>query len=249
MQQNIIHDVTKEYKDMFKVVVYRYGFDPYKNKEQKQEKKEKNKEESIHRSVRRSRSVINDYVLCNDFDMFATFTFNPRKVNRYDMITTYLKMQGWLERNARQYENFRYIVVPERHKDGAIHFHALLNGYCGELKKTNIIQSGKRVYNITGFRFGFTNVTILDDDKMKTIAYMCKYIQKDMELVNGKRRYWASKRLNKPVITHNTIWDTGIASLLSQKTLRYETEYSVVYEVSRDSLLSSQSLQAAQPLQ
>lgn len=240
MQRSLIYNVTKEYTDMYKVVVFKSGFNPDKaiQEERKKEQKIEKLEDSIHRSVRRSRTVINDYVLCNEFDLFATFTFNPRKVDRFDVDLVYAKMQGWLERQNRKYDKFRYIIVPEKHKNGAIHFHALLNGYEGTLKKTSVIQDGKRVYNITGFRFGFTNVTKLDDDKLKTIAYMCKYIQKDMIFVRGNRRYWASKKLNKPIVSHNTIWDNGLYQLLNYKTLKYETEYNVIYEVPKNALLS-----------
>lgn len=230
-----IYDITKEYTEMFKVVVYRNGYTPPEIKERdKRIKSKQDKEDSIQRSVRRSRSVINDYVHCNEFELFVTFTFDPRKVDRYDLDSVYSKMQGWLFRKRLSSPDFRYIIVPERHKDGAIHFHALLGGYDGKLIKTNVIQNNKRVYNIANFKLGFTNAQHLDDDRQKTIAYMCKYITKDMELVHNRRRYWCSKNLQKPVKFYNSIYSKGIASLLSYKTQTYETEYNVIYEVPKD---------------
>ena len=222
---------------MYRVTSYKYGFDPdLLNKNKDKNKKPKiNTEDSLQRSVRRSRASISDYVRCNSFELFVTFTFDPKKVDRYDLLATYLKMKHWLGNQGRKYEDFKYVIVPEKHKDGAIHFHALVSGYKGILKKTNVIQNNKRVFNITGFRFGFTNAQYLDDDMAKTTAYLCKYITKDMELVSNRRRYWASKNLVKPVSHYNKLFDLGINHLVKQDTVVYETEYNVIYEFPKPS--------------
>lgn len=225
---------------MFKVVVYKNPYTPYKRDEEKENTNKKtqtnNNDDSLQRSVRRSRTSINDYVHCNDFNLFLTFTFDPKKVDRYDLNACYLKMQGWLWRTHRKYKDsdFRYIIVPEKHKDGAIHFHALIGGFDGPLKQTSVIQNSKRVYNIPSYRFGFTNAQYLDEDKQKAIAYLCKYITKDMALVNNRRRYWASRNLQKPISFRNRIYELGLSRLLSHKTLVYESEYNVIYQVPKD---------------
>lgn len=231
-----VYDITKEYNSMFKVIIYKNGFDPnaLSRQDKKENKRRINTEDSIQRSVRRSRSVINDYVHCNDFDLFVTFTFDPKKVDRYDLNSTYIKMQGWLWRQHRKYKDFQYIIVPERHKDGAIHFHALISGYEGNLLKTKVIQNNRRVYNIPSYRFGFTNAQYLDEDVKKTTAYLCKYITKDMELIHSRRRYWCSKNLKKPVSVYNKIYDMGLNKFLNHKTVIYETEYNVIHEVPKD---------------
>jgi len=216
---------------MWRVTSYKYGFNPEALKRNKVNKpKLKLSEDSLQRSVRRSRTMISDYVRCNDFELFVTFTFDPKKVDRYDLLSTYLKMQGWLHRQSRKYYDFKYIIVPERHKDGAIHFHALIAGYGGFLKKTNVLQNNKRVYNVTGFKFGFTNAQYLDNDIAKTTAYLCKYITKDMVLISNRRRYWCSKNLLKPFSHRNKIYDLGIHSMMSSDNIIFETEYNIVYE-------------------
>lgn len=223
---------------MYRVTAYKYGFDPAKlaqNNKDKKPKIRKVTEDSIQRSVRRTKSVIYDYMMCNDFDYFVTFTFDPKKVNRYDPLVCYLKMQSWLHRQSRKYDNFKYIIVPEFHKDGAIHFHAPIAGYEGAMKKTNVIHEGKRVFNVTGFRFGFTTATKVDD-RQKASAYLTKYITKDMQLVNNKKRYWSSRNLIKPTSLYNKIYDLGIQNLLKPKNVIYETDYNVIYEVPKVSL-------------
>jgi len=219
---------------MYRVTSYKYGFDPNKTKNKSKSlklKSEADKEDSLQVSVRRTRRTISDYVRCNTFDLFVTFTFDPKKVDRYDLLGTYLKMQRWLHRQQRKYDNFKYIIVPERHKDGAIHFHALFGGYEGILKKTRVIQNNRRVYNINAFKFGVTNAQYLDEDIDKTTAYVCRYITKDMELISNCRRYWSSKNLVKPVKSYNFIFrNPDFDKYLSPEHLVVDSEYNQIYE-------------------
>lgn len=157
--------------------------------------------------------------------MFVTFTFNPKKVNRYDLNACYLKMQSWLWRQQKKSNNeMKYIIVPEKHKDGAIHFHAVMSNYPGMIKKTNVIQNNRRVYNLTSFRFGFSNMQYLDDDKQKVAAYVCKYITKDMITVSNRRRYWASKNLQKHLKTGVKYWQTNLKKPLNIQVLAVNLE-------------------------
>lgn len=226
----LLTDVVKEYTHSYKVVVYRSPI-PLDREDFKPGDQTDN--DNIERSVRRSRTIINDYVLTNPFDLFATFTFDPKKVDRYSKLDVYKKMQGWLNRQKKQHPDFGYIIVPEKHQDGAYHFHALLNCYGGELTPTNIYKSGKLVYNMPGFSFGYTVVTKLDDDQLKTVAYMCKYITKDMETTTSGRRYWASRSLQKPKVYHNQIYDLGLAAKLDPRTIVYETDFNVIYHIDK----------------
>ncbi len=201
-----------------------------KTKETKTIKDIENYEDNIQRSVRRTRSVMFDYAKCNNFTLFATFTFSPKKVDRYDLLGCTNKMQSWLWRQQRKHNgDLKYVIVPEKHKDGAIHFHGMFEGYTGELKKTKVIQNNKRVYNLPAFRYGFTNVQHLDEDNEKAAAYICKYITKDMDLIHGKRRYWASKNLNKPVKFYNKIHDWRIPTDLKDQV--FANDALAIYEV------------------
>lgn len=233
-----IYDVTKEYTDMYKVTIFKTPLDRRAlslASQRKQLKKtiKTGNDESIQRSVRRSRNTISDYCGVNEFEWFVTFTFNPKKVDRYDIDGCYAKMQGWLWRTHRKHENFKYIIVPEKHKDGAIHFHALMAGYDGKMTKTRVIQDSRRVYNVPGFTFGFTNAQKLDDDLKKTIAYLCKYITKDMALIHNRRRYWSSRNLAKPEKYYNVIQDLFLTRAIDHSTMVNETEYNASYEISK----------------
>lgn len=171
-------------------------------------------ETDLERSLRRAKKRIGDYILCNDFELFATFTMNSHHGDREDSELSRNKLMGWLKNQRNRNGKFRYIVVPEFHSDKkALHFHALIGGYTGTVRqainpKTNrpLIQNGKPTYQIPGYKLGYTNVKLIgteQEDKTRLSAYLKKYITKDMPVFEGKQRYWVSKGLELPNIENN----------------------------------------------
>lgn len=151
-------------------------------------------------SIRRSKTEIADITLSNDFDLFCTFTF---KSDRQDIGKCKKKMSKWLKNQREMYGKFFYVIVPEFHKDGkSIHFHALFREYRGKLHLTNIKQKGRTVYNIKSYRGGFSTAVKIDDIA-KVASYIRKYIVKDMPQFTGKKRYWCSNGLIRPIIDSN----------------------------------------------
>jgi len=240
----VIEHITKEYpNNMYKVTIFnnplvlprpKLGSKPNRNSEQPSDK-------AIEESLRRTRTTIFDYALSNNFSYFVTFTFNPKKVDRYSIESTSNIMKYWLNRQKKHSPNFAYVIVPEFHKDGAIHFHALIRDYNAELKSTNVFQNGKRVYNLTGFTAGFTNAQKLDDDQTKAAAYLTKYITKDMINRFNKRRYWASKNLHKPVKRYESLSELGLDPYIFDDNLVFSSnKYDIsVYQFKRDSAIDS----------
>lgn len=240
----VIEHITKEYpNNMYKVTIFnnplvlprpKLGSKPNRNSEQPSDK-------AIEESLRRTRTTIFDYALSNNFSYFVTFTFNPKKVDRYSIESTSNIMKYWLNRQKKHSPNFAYVIVPEFHKDGAIHFHALIRDYNAELKSTNVFQNGKRVYNLTGFTAGFTNAQKLDDDQTKAAAYLTKYITKDMINRFNKRRYWASKNLHKPVKRYESLSELGLDPYIFDDNLVFSSDkYDIsVYQFKRDSAIDS----------
>lgn len=146
-------------------------------------------------SIRRSKTHISDIVLCNPFDLFATFTF---KSDRNDLEKSRKKMSNWLQSQQKTHGKFAYLIIPEFHKDKlAIHFHALMYGYKGKLVYSGIKQKGRKVYNLPGYKSGFSTVVkITELDKVS--SYIKKYITKDMPHFSGRKRYWHSTGLKMP---------------------------------------------------
>lgn len=157
-------------------------------------------EDDLERSVRRTKQKVREIVLCNVFDFFVTFTFKPGVNNEQRLV----KMSTWLK-NQNKNSSFKYLIVPELHKSGLLHFHALLKNYQGNIVDSGIKRYGKTVYNIKSYRNGFTTgVKISPGDSRRVGHYVAKYITKDMPRFPGKKRYWRSSNLKKPVKIENS---------------------------------------------
>lgn len=158
-------------------------------------------ETSLERSIRRSKTLISDLVLCNKFDLFATFTFAK---DRQDLRKCKDRMSKWLDNQRVTNKSLKYLIVPEFHKDGkSIHFHALIQKFDeSKLIYSGVIQRGRQVYNIKNYKNGFTTAVKIDNIE-KVSSYVKKYITKDMPHIPNKKRFWVSKNLTRPQIKYN----------------------------------------------
>lgn len=178
------------------------------------------------RAIRRARRRVRDLALSNTFDYFVTLTLDPARVDRYDPAEVGSKLRRWLS-NQVQRKGLRYILVPELHQDGAIHFHGFFNAALpaedsGAL--TNIPDEkrpGKRrsrparprsqaqrqrwlddgaqvVYNLPGWSLGFSTAIKLYGDYPAAVAYVCKYVSKDGQKIGG-RWYYSGGGLAEPI--------------------------------------------------
>lgn len=164
---------------------------------------QKEKENSEYMNLVRTKRQVQDYCLSNDFDMYWTLTF---ATEREDDLRAFKRLSNWLDYMKDKYGLFDYIFIPERHKDGCIHFHGVTGGFRGEMVKARkngrlIYHKGLQVYNCSNWKHGFSEVTYIKDIK-KTASYITKYITKSLmqEIVGkGKKKYWSSQGLRKPV--------------------------------------------------
>lgn len=158
-------------------------------------------------SLWRAKTNFMDIALSNKFELFVTFTFAK---DRYDIDLLKRRMRYWLNNQRILHGNFKYLIVAEYHKDGALHFHALLSGYKGDVQSSGIFKRGREVFNIKSYRAGHTEAYKIDNLR-KTAAYVAKYLTKDMPKFKGKQRYWCSNGLERPVKVVNpllTVEDT-----------------------------------------
>lgn len=194
----LIFNTVKVYPKMIQIIIYTNPLNIPEHR--RMGKRKDNIDREAHpRSIARTKSVIKDLIICNDFDFFCTFTFNSKKYDRYNLTLCKVVMENWLRNSRfRHSPELSYLVVPELHKDGAIHFHALLKNYNGNLKDTKRTTNyGFKIYNITGWRAGFSTAVPIKD-KEKVSNYVSKYITKDMITFPNKKRYFCSKRLIRP---------------------------------------------------
>ena len=172
------------------------------------EMKEADKEHSDFMNLVRTRQNIQDYCLSNDFDMFWTLTFGTERKNDD---RAFNRLSEWLKYMKKKYGLFDYIFIPERHKDGCIHFHGVTGGFGGEIVKathrgTNVLHNGYQVYNSLNWKFGYSTITMIRD-KQKTASYITKYVTKDLDqsiVGKGKKKYWSSRGLRRPVVEYSS---------------------------------------------
>lgn len=176
--------------------------------------------DNLGRAKRRARSAVRDIALSNDFSHFVTFTLDRAKVDRYDMTAVVKKLNVWLDNRVRR-QGLKYVLVPELHKDGAIHFHGFVNNCLGlvdsgtltggELKRPrkprssrereNLLSRGCHVvYNVTSWKLGFSTAIELYGDYRAAVGYVCKYISKEQQKIGG-RWYYSGGALARPDVT------------------------------------------------
>ena len=148
-------------------------------------------DEEIERiSLSRTKRNIKELALCNNFQYFATITINSRNCDRYSLIETQKILRKYLKKIKRNNNDFKYLFITEKHKDGAFHFHGL-------------------VANIPLYinNYGYFSCTILDNigfnsfskiiDYNKCCNYITKYITKDCIRNEHNQIYISSRGLKK----------------------------------------------------
>lgn len=165
--------------------------------------------ESLARAKRRARAALIDLARSNDFSWFVTLTLDASRVDRYDAAQVIRKLNIWLSNQVAR-RGLCYVLVPEHHKDGAIHFHGLINDALtmedsGTIKPAEggrpvkprsraaaqrmLDEGGHTVYNIREWSFGFTSAIRLYGDRRAAIGYTAKYIGKEPAKIGGRWYY------------------------------------------------------------
>lgn len=172
------------------------------------------------RSPRRAKQKIKDYILCNDFTHFITFTLDEKYINREDYSVIIKPLSKWLD-NRVQRKGLKYLFVPEFHKDNkSIHFHGVVNDVLclvdsgtvsvKGLKKPIKMSTYKRkykgidfqtVYNVDDWALGFSTAINLYGDRKAVSNYVAKYLEKDFCKVGG-RYYLHSNNLAEPKLSY-----------------------------------------------
>lgn len=206
MKPQQLFNVVKVYPRYIKLIKY-HDFKAKNltyHKHKGSPKTTKKNELNIIRSVRRTKMIISDLVQCNEFELFCTFTFDKKKIDRYDIIQVKSAMSKWLENTKRTNPELKYLIVPEFHKDRqAIHFHALLSGLSESLLiPTNKFHNNRSIYHLKSYSYGY-NSAIKIDNIDKVSSYVKKYITKDLISETGKKRFWCSQGLSRPKIYNN----------------------------------------------
>lgn len=173
---------------------------------------EEEKEYQRYKNLYNSKQNIIDLAYENSLDTpweyFVTLTFDDHKVNarNYDYVVE--KLTNWLDTIRRKNINMKYILVPELHKSGRVHFHGLFknvpNWELEPAKYKNgsyIKKNGVQIYNLINYKLGFTTISKVQNMEAVSV-YISKYMTKELIDQDFKKRYWCSQGLNRPKIQY-----------------------------------------------
>ena len=212
------HLVTQFGDGIYKITQH-YGLRPYPVRGPRAESQ--HSDVKLSSSVSRTKRVVLELALANDWDYFITMTLDQKKVDRFDLDAWHSKFKEWLKYRRKKYGwNIQYLLVPEQHGDGAWHCHGLIRGVLpldlvpfSNLDKAGYrTENGKRLkkklresdyldWPEYRYSFGFVSLGMLQSKEAASF-YVTKYITKDLARcvsTCGKHMYWASKGLNRPV--------------------------------------------------
>lgn len=162
------------------------------------EKGKKSEGDDMLRSMRRARANVRRLALANEFSYFVTLTLSPEMVDRYDAAAIMKRVNRWLS-NMVQRHGLRYILVPERHKDGAFHFHGFFAGEGLEaVPSGHSDKQGHEIFNLPQWTFGFTAAIRLYGTYSQAVGYVCKYIGKQGGERPMGRWYYSGGALMEP---------------------------------------------------
>lgn len=153
--------------------------------------------EDLERARRRARANVRRLALANDFRWFVTLTIDPDKVDSFDAAAVVKRMSQWASNQVKR-RGLVYVLVPEYHKSGRIHFHGFFNDVLEAVDSGHTDALGHKVYNLPGWGYGFTTAIELYGDRHAAVGYVTKYIGKESQKIGG-RWYYSGGKLQKPV--------------------------------------------------
>lgn len=193
-------------EDIYKVVAFKGNRDPDKVFIRDREDHQRN-EIKLDNSFSRARSMVLQYALCNPWTYFFTGTLDRQKFDRYDLDTFNSRLTQFIRDKRKIYESkIQYLLVPEKHKDGAWHIHGLVHNLpdaavCGFAPPApkKLIDGGFLNWPDYMHKFGFCSLAPIRDP-IATAYYISKYVSKDLaqrEGDLGKHLYFHSRPLKK----------------------------------------------------
>ena len=171
-----------------------------------EEIKEENKQSNIDRSIRRSKQKIRAIANLNEWSYFITLTFDKMKVgDRHDYDKLKRITLEYFKNQSKKYD-IKYLLVPEPHKDGALHFHGLIYDPNEKMKLVDSGKKDKKGRNIFNFVSwlkykGWNDVTLIESH-VKCANYISKYVTKENGRLLDKYYYCSNGLKNKPSVSY-----------------------------------------------
>lgn len=171
-----------------------------KTKPKTREKGKVSEGDDMARSMRRARANLRRLALANDFRWFVTLTLDPAKIDRDDGKAVAKALGRWADNMVRR-KGLKYVLVPELHKKGGIHFHGFFNDAVMVVDSGHRDSAGHPVFNLPEWSLGFTTAIELYGEYPSAVGYVTKYIGKQGVRPMG-RWYYSGGALKTPEKTY-----------------------------------------------
>lgn len=199
-----IYTIHQYRSDFYKVVAFKGRRDPDAVCLRRDAQNNDNK---LASNFSRARSMVLQYALCNPWDYFFTGTLDETKFNRYDLDTYQTRLSQFIRDKRKAYDSqIQFLLIPERHKDGAWHIHGLIYGLPASAirpfrppEPQHLIDGGFLNWPDYMEKFGFCSLAPIKDP-LAVSFYITKYISKDLSQRAGdlgKHLYFHSRPLQK----------------------------------------------------
>lgn len=159
--------------------------------------------ERFESSLSRTRAAVFELAACNPWVWFGTWTLaDDRGFDRYDLGPWYKSFSQWIrDQRKTTGAELAYLIVPEGHRDGAWHLHALMFGLpAGQLQALTVkdyipyrlldkLKAGQEVYTWPAYvmKYGWCTLEPIRDHD-RCASYIAKYVTKAMQSAHDSGR-------------------------------------------------------------
>lgn len=146
-------------------------------------------------SLSRTKRNIREICLSNDFEYFVTFTVNSKNADRFSLD----ECQDLIRKRLKSYKkrickDLKYILITEKHKNGAFHFHGMMKG----LRESDFyINKNGFLSNKMFDKVGFNSFCKIAGNYARCCNYIIKYITTDCVKNSSNQVYFCSRGLRK----------------------------------------------------
>lgn len=188
----------------------------------------------VERATRRAKINAFDIIMCNPcLDTFATFTYKPdEELDKSSYEECYKKLGVWLS-NRVQRRGLMYVIVPERHKSGDIHFHGIMNSSALSLERAvspkgrALSRNGKPIFNLQDWKAGFSTAQIIggaSSDREAVAKYVFKYMGKQVgQKIGGRYCLIGGQNIVRPYYAYGD----SVEEFVGEEVAKYDREVKI----------------------